>query len=174
MEKVKELISEIRKNTTQTSSSMKDEVRVMRAMLNDRDYKVDVYGKDGVVGQFCPATAARGMVASVMSSAAKIPMAEAEKLADGYEFKKADAVAMIDVSKEFTNTYIQSGRKLPLGGREKSDVSLSLKQIEAGVRPYPKQVGVNPDGTGRYDRGEAFVNAYESVKVHAPCPAWVK
>lgn len=174
MEKVMELVSEIRQNITQVSPSQKDEVRVMRAMLNDREYKVDLYSKDGVVGQYCPAEDVRGMLTNVISSAAKIPQQEAEKLASVYEFKKSDAVTMIDLSKEFINTYVQTGRKLPLGARETSNVSLSRKHVDAGKRPFPKKIGVNADGTGRYDRGEAQVNAYDSVKVHAPCPEWVK
>ena len=52
MENVRNLVNEIRTGLTQKSSSQKDEVRVMKAMLNDRDYVVDVYNntiinKDG-------------------------------------------------------------------------------------------------------------------------------
>ena len=42
------LIKEINDTRTQTSASAKDEVRVMRAMLNDPTFKVDVYGRSGV------------------------------------------------------------------------------------------------------------------------------
>ena len=174
MENLKELINEIRTNLSQTSSSSKDEVRVMKAMLNDREYTVDVYGKDGVEDTYCPATDARQMMANIVSSAAKIPQPEAEKLMEGYEFKKADATTMIGISKEFVNTFLQTGRKLPLGGREKSNVSFSIKEVEAATRSYPKKVGVNADGTPRYEKAETQVGAHQSVKVHAPCPSWVK
>jgi predicted DNA-binding protein (UPF0251 family) len=175
MEKVNELLNDIKSNLSQKSASQKDEVRVMRAMLNDRDYEVGVYGKSGKVGTFSPAKTARTVVASVMASAAKIPQAEAEKLADAHEFKKSEAAGMVEISKEFVNTFIQSGRKLPLGGREKSDVGLSLKVVEAGVRSYPRQVGVDSNGKPIYDgKGEVNVNAHESIRVHAPCPTWVR
>lgn len=174
MEKVQTLIAEINSNLSQTSSSQKDEVRVMKAMLNDREYIVDVYGKDGKEATYCPAEDARQMVAGIMSTAAKIPQSESEKLMEGYEFKKSDAVAMINISKEFTNTFLQTGRKLPLGGREKSNISLSLKEVEATTRSYPKKVGINADGSARYEKAETKVGAHQSVKVHAPCPSWVE
>jgi len=174
MDKVSMLVKEIREGLSQTSSSQKDEVRVMRTMLNDRDYKVDVYGKDGVSGQYCPAEDARIIAASIISSAAKIPAAEAAKLAENYEFSKNEATLMIDVSKEFVNTFLQTGRKFPLGGREKSNVSLAIKDVESTTRTYPKKVGVNNDGTPRFGKGEVQVNAHQSVRVFAPCPPWVE
>lgn len=174
MEKLNELISEIKSNLSQTSSSQKDEVRVMKAMLNDREYKVGVYGKDGLESTYCPADDARQMMAGVLSSAAKIPQSEAEKLMENYEFKKSDATSMINISKEFTNTFVQTGRKLPLGGREKSNISLSIKEVEATTRSYPKKVGINADGSARYEKAETKVGAHQSIKVHASCPSWVK
>lgn len=174
MEKVHELLNEIKTNLSQTSSSQKDEVRVMKAMLNDRDYAVGIYGKDGKEGEYCPANDARAMMSSVISSAAKVSQPEAEKMMDAYEFKKSDATTMINISKEFVNTFVQTGRKLPLGGREKSNVALSLKDIEASTRSYPKKVGVNDDGTARYEKAETKVGAHQSMKIHAPCPSWVK
>jgi len=174
MEKVLELVSEIKQSIVHVSPSQKDEIRVMRSMLNDRDYKVDIYTKEGVVGQYCPAETVRSTVASVLSSAAKINQAEAEKLVGSYEFKKADAETFVDLSKEFVNTFVQTGRKLPLGGRERSSVSLSVKEVEAGMQSYPMQVGVDSDGKPIYGHGKAFIPAYQSLKVHAPCPQWVK
>ena len=41
-----ELVRDIRENLSQASSSQKDEVRVMEAMLNDKDYKVGEYTKE--------------------------------------------------------------------------------------------------------------------------------
>ena len=174
MEKVKELLVEIKSGLSQTSSSQKDEVRVMKAMLNDRDYKVGVYGKEGMEGTYCPAEDARAMIGSVMSSAAKIPQAEAQKLADEYEFKKADAQSMIGISKEFVNTFMQTGRKLPLGGREKSNVALNMKTVDETTRAYPKKVGVDANGESMYQKATVKVPAHESAKVSAPCPEWVK
>jgi hypothetical protein len=174
MENVKELVKEIKTNLSQKSSSQKDEVKVMKAMLNDREYKVGVYGKDGLEGTLCPAAEAREMVASVISSAAKIPAAEAQKLADDHEFKKSEAVNMINVSKEFVNTYLGTGRKLPLGGRETSDVSLIEKEVKESTRTYPSKVGVNEDGSARYENVPTSIKPHTSVRVISSCPDWVK
>ena len=165
MNTVKELINEIHSNLSQTSSSQRDETRVMQAMLSDPFYTVDVYGgKDESPISYNPTMDFRNMCASVMSNTAKIPMAEAEQLID----------AMIRVSKEFVNTYLQTGRKLPLGARETSDVSISAKHIPAATRTYPMKVGVNEDGTDRYVKEPTTIPAHDSLRVSAPCPSWVK
>ena len=128
---VKELVHEIDSTRTQTSASAKDETRVMRAMLNDPDFKVDVYSKSGISGQYCPYEEARSMVANIIKDTTKVSTKEAIELADNYEFGKQEATIMVGLSKEFINTYMDTGRKLPLGGREKSNVSIAKKVKEA-------------------------------------------
>lgn len=169
---VKGLLKEISTGLSQTSSSRKDEVRIMQAMLSDPTYTVSVYSRDGVE-KYNPAQEFKSMCASVMSNTAKISNAEATKLMSDYTVHKNEASAMVNLSKEFVNTFLQTGRKLPLGGRAKSDVSLSLKQVEATTRSYPQKVGVNDDGTDRYAKTPTKIPAHESVRVHAPCPSWV-
>lgn len=174
MSEVKKMITEIKQNLSQAGSSQKDELRVMQAMLNDTSYEVGIYGKNGQEGVYCPSKDARRMCANIIATSAKISQNEAENLMSAYEFKKSDASTMINISKEFVNTFIQTGRKLPLGAREKSNVSISLKDVEASTRSYPKKVGVNADGTPRYEKAATKVPAHQSIKVHAPCPTWVK
>lgn len=173
METVNQLLEIINKGTTCTSSH-KDEVKVMRAMMNDSSYKVDVYGSSGKESTFVPSEKIKEMCASVMSSSAKIPMAEAQTLMKSHEFKKNESELLLDFTKEFINTYIHTGRKLPLGGRKKSNVSLSLKEIPAGERTYPQLVETKKDGTKIYTSGKTYVKAYESIKVSSPAPSWLK
>lgn len=168
------LLEEINSNLSQTSSSRKDELRVMQAMLSDPSYEVSVYGRDGIEGTYNPTLDFRAMCASIISNAAKVPTAEATQLMDDYVVRKSEAESMINISKEFVNTYMKTGRKLPLGAREKSDVSLSLKKVEVSTRMYPQKVGVNDDGSDRYSKTPTTIPAHESMRVHAPCPAWVK
>ena len=54
--KMDELMKEIKEITkNQHSSSKVDEIRVMRAMLNDPDFTVSVYDKNkGYIGTRCP------------------------------------------------------------------------------------------------------------------------
>lgn len=171
---VKGLLEEISGNLSQKSASRKDEVRIMQAMLSDPSYEVNIYGKDGVEGVYNPANDFRSMCASVMSHTAKIPMAEATQLMDNYQVNKSEAGSMINLSKEFVNTFIKTGRKLPLGARETSDISLSQKKVEASTRLYPQKIGVNDDGTDKYSKTSTTIPAHDSIRVHAPCPSWVK
>lgn len=175
-ETVNELIEEINKTRTQTSASAKDETRVMRAMLNDPTYKVDVYGKTGIEGQYCPYEEARTMVANIIKDTTKISSKEAIDLANNYEFGKQESNIMIGISKEFINTYIETGRKLPLGGRETSNISIAKKVKEAKVGGTPKKVGVNDDGTDRYEcvSDGSVTPAHGSLRIYSPCPSWVK
>lgn len=173
-ESVKSLVNEIRTGLSQTSSSRKDEVRVMKAMLNDPSYEVDEYGKDGVIGTYNPCKDFRAMCTSIVASTTKIPQAEAANMMESYEVKKSEAAAMVNISKEFVNTFLKTGRKLPMGAREKSDVSLSLKEVAPSTRLYPQKVGVNDDGSAKYSKAPTTVAAHEAIRVHAPCPSWVK
>ena len=62
---VRAIVKDIKDNLSQKSSSLKDEVKVMQAMLNDKGYAVDVYGKDGKTGEtYSPSADARNMITS--------------------------------------------------------------------------------------------------------------
>ena len=173
---VKELIKEINETRTQTSASAKDETRVMRTMLNDPTFKVDVYGKSGVEGVYCPYEESRTMIGNIIRDTTKISGKEAMELANNYEFGKQESNIMVGLSKEFVNTYLQTGRKLPFGGRADSNISISRKVKEAKVISSPKKVGVNDDGTDKYESVSdgSVTPAHGSIKVYSSCPPWLK
>ena len=102
-----------------------------------------------------------------------MPKAEAETLVNSYEAKKSDAETMVKLSKDFLNTALRTGRSVNLGGTEKSNISIQLKDGEMTTKRYPKKVGVNPDGSTRYENAESTVPAHEGLKVKSPCPDWV-
>lgn len=171
---VRDLVAEINETRTQTSASAKDESRVMRAMLNDPTFKVDVYGHSGLQGQYCPYDEARTMIANILKDTTRISANEAADLARDYRFGKAEANIMIGISKEFINTYIETGRKLPLGGREASDISIAKKVKDSKPNRFPKKVGVNDDGTDRYEvSGEGTIPSHGSLKVYSSAPSWM-
>ncbi len=174
MNTVQSLVKEIKDGLSQVSSSAKDEVRVMQAMLNDTEYEVGVYTNSGFKETYNPAKDFKGMLSGVIASTTKISKEEASSLANAHEVTKSEATTMVNVSKEFVNTYISTGRKLPFGGREKSNISISGKDVPETVKTYPKKVGVNEDGTGRYESGERKVPAHITAKVYGSCPDWVK
>ena len=165
------LIADIKKNLSQTNASHKDEVAVMQSMLSDPTYEVTVYKKDGPAGSYNPCKDFRSMCSSIIESTTKIPAAEAQSLMENYSVKKGEADTMVNVSKEFIHTYLATGRKLPLGGRATSDVSLSPKSIPESTRSCPRRVGGAGEG---YSRVPTTIPAHDAVRVHAPCPTWVK
>lgn len=174
MSQTLELIQDIRENLSQKASSHKDEVRVMQSMLNDTDYKVGVYGSSGRVGEYCPAEDARTMIGSVIASTTKISKDEAAVLAQDHQFSKVECESFVNVSKEFINTYAATERKLPLGGRATSNVTLQGVHADATTTRYPKKVGVNEDGSDKYESAVKSIPAHDKIKASASCPAWVR
>lgn len=176
MDTVRELINEINTTRTQISASAKDEIRVMRAMLNDPDFKVDVYGPTGVIGSYCPYEEARTLASNIIRDTTKMSGREAMELANNYEFGKQESVILIGLSKEFINTYTETGRKLPLGGRADSNISIAKKIKKEPAGGYPKKVGVNSDGTDKFETvGEnTLTPSHKSLRVYGGCPVWLK
>lgn len=184
MSKVQDLLKEIQvslvkkdengEESIRTSASAKDEEAVMRAMLNDKEYKVDVYARSGKVGEYCPYDDARSMIGSVIAATTKISQEEARELAEAHEFKKSEAQSMVNISKEYMNTYMESGRRISLGGRPTSNVSLMKVHKEESEKGYPKKVGVDENGEGIYENGTTITPAHDSVKVFGKCPDWLK
>lgn len=162
---VKGMVSTIKKDLRQSSASSKDEVNVMMAMMNDKTFMVDELDGNGqVVSSFCPAEVAEGFAASVIKGATKVSTAEAEDLAKNHQFTKKEAGAMVTLSKEFVNVYLDCGRKLKFGNREGKALTLSQKDREASTCTFPKRVGISEDGKGIYQLSEAQIPAYKEVK----------
>lgn len=164
-ENFSEVLSEVKKGVTKKSASRKDEVTIMKAMLNDPEYKVGIYSKEGQTGTYCPYEDSRKMLSNIIASTTKIPSAEATELSNNYAFTKADATSMVGISKEFVSTYAGVGRKLPLGGRETSNVFLIGKHVDERVRNRPQQNG---------EVVQTRVPAFDTIRVMGTCPAWCK
>lgn len=170
---VNALINEIKESRKQTSASQKDEVRVMQAMLNDTSYEVGVYSPKGKIDTYNPAKDFRTMEANILASAAKINKEEATNLIGKYEVTKNDATTMVNVSKEFINTYLGCGRKLALGGREDSNFALLVKDTPKTEKVYQRRT-VQEDGTVTWEPGTKIIPAHKTLKAKSACPAWVK
>lgn len=168
---VNDLINDIKSNIKQASASNRDEVRVMRAMLNDTSFMVSTYSNTGVE-QHCPAQNFRNMLSNIVSSTTNISKAEATNLVENYECKKSDAETMISISKDFINTTLRTGRKIALGGTEKSNISLQLKEVPTTTKSYPTKV-VHDNGDIEYIKSQKTVLGHETLKISAPCPSWV-
>lgn len=171
---VTQAIEEIRSNVKQRSASIRDEVTVMQALMNDREFGVQTFKKSGPADIYYPGQKFRAMVSDVVASTTRISQAESTALVDKFEFNRNQARTMVDLSKQFIHSYLETGRKLKLGGREESDVSLTKKTYEAGARRYPARVGTDPDGHSVMGVKEVWVNEYSGVKASSPCPSWIK
>lgn len=176
MSKVQEIINEIRENRSQVAANGKDELNFMRTMLNDPEYEVDVYNSKEVVSTFNPCEAARETLAIGISGAAKISIDEATALAKEHEFGKKEAQNYIGISKQFILGYGETGRKINLGTRINSDISISMREEEAKPCSYPKKVGVDDSGKDIYENvvGEKMTPAHLKLSASSPCPAHLK
>ena len=170
---VTKMISDVKNSLKQKSASTKDEINIMKAMLNDTNYKVSTYNNSGVVSQHCPAEDFRNIVSEAIVSTTKISKAEADSLANNYEVKKTTAESMVSLSKDFMNTYLRTGRKINMGGTEKSNISLQLREIKESTKSFPKAIGTDSAGNTIYERANKLVPAHEGLKVTSPCPSWL-
>lgn len=162
---VKELVQTIKGDLRQASASNKDEVSVMMAMINDKSFKVEELGKDGkVVSTYCPADVANELAVSIIKNATKMSSAEAEELVENYHYGKKEAGAMVTLSKEFVNTYLDTGRKMKFGNREGKSIVLSQKDRESQTCTFPKRTGYDKDGKPIYELASTEISAYKEVK----------
>lgn len=166
-ENLRTITSEIKDNLQQRSASRKDETSIMKAMLNDSSYQVGIYDKSGHIADYCPYADSRKMFANIISSTTQIPGSEAQELSNAYEVTKSDATTMVNISKEFVNSYLQTGRKLPLGGRKTMNVSLMMKHVEEKEKVVPTQ----NEGD---ERKTTQVPAHDAIRAICPCPNWLK
>ena len=104
MENVKNLINEIHQGLSQASASQKDEMRMMKAMLNDETFVVDVYGNEGKTSSYSPYADARSMVSNIISTTTKISKEESDDLDVNYEFKKSDGEFRLGIYKELISS----------------------------------------------------------------------
>lgn len=173
-ETVMECIQDIRKVRTQTAANARDELRVAQAMLNDRDFVVDVYGKSGVVGQYCPYLEMRTMLANAIREVTHMSQKESTELAMGYTYDRNAAQSMVNFSKQYVLTYTETGRKLPLGCREHSNISLLQKHKEAKISSFPMPTSVDADGNKVYASKTSITPEYDTMRVIGTCPAHLK
>lgn len=178
MEKLKDLVKDIRTDIETAekpkhNSSQKDEMRVMKAMLNDKSFKVGVYSTKGKESEYCPAEVAHSLVGDVISNATKISKKEAADIADNYTFTNSDAKKMVQLSKEFINVYTDTRRNINLGRREETHISLLKKDIPAHERNYPKKV-VDANGNVSYEKATTKVPAHVALRAMSKCPEHLK
>lgn len=63
------------------------------------------------------------------------------ELAKEYEFSKRDAIFLIDNSRDFTQTYLSTGRKLPIIQSKTTEAALIIRPMEAKNKVMPSENG---------------------------------
>lgn len=179
MSSAKELIETIKADVEKkgrTAASQKDEVAFMRAMVNDRDFKVQVYDRNGPTDEYvCPSENARSIGVNTLMSTTHMSKDEATGLMNGYEYSNKDAENFVGISKEFVSNYLNTGRKLSLGMREKSNISLSRKVVAPSTSATPVKTGeIDENGKEIWTTKTTHNPGHESIKVHAPHPPYIK
>ena len=178
---VEELINQIKaannENTNKkvyNTKSEKTEIEVMKAMLNDTTYQVDIYNHKGYVNTYNPATNVRNMFSDVISNTCGISKLESDLLMKRYTFTDSDAKEMVSFNKEYMNTYLcEAGKKIKLGGRKDNNITMKVKEVPAGFVKYPAKVGQNADGKFIYETKETYVPKYKTLEIEGTCPPWL-
>ena len=169
MDQVNPIIQNIKDNLSQRSISKKDEAIVMKAMMNDPEYFVSTYSKtkddDICIEKYYPGLEFRKTIANIVANLTHIPRKEAKMLVSQYEFNYSEAKSFINFSKEFINTYLQTGRKIGLGGRDTSDVELMWKIISSKTASVPDR--------NNGSRQIVHVPEHGGIKTINPCPKWI-
>jgi hypothetical protein len=132
------LVSDIKKSTKQISINKVDEVRVMKSMLNDRDFSLSIYDKNlGYIGQKCPHDEAVNFIKNIISGATGLDRKNSLHLAENYVFTKSDASYMVDNAKDFIQVYMETGRKLNVMQTAATEACIYTKEVSATNKTIP-------------------------------------
>jgi DNA-binding NarL/FixJ family response regulator len=135
---LEQLVSDIKKSTNQIAINRVDEVRVMKAMLNDKDYTIGVYDKGaGYIGQRSPHDEAVKFVKNVVAGATGLDNRDAMHLAENYEFTKKDANFLLSNMRDFLYTYAGTGRKINVMQSATTEACLFTKEIAPSTKRVP-------------------------------------
>lgn len=135
---VEQLVSDIRKSVSQIAINKVDEVRVMKAMLNDPDFTIGVYEKStGYVGQKSPHEEAVRFVKGIISGTTGLDNKDAQILANQYEFTNKDAGFLVNNMKDFMYVYTGTGRKINLIQSADCEASVFVRQVPEGEKVVP-------------------------------------
>lgn len=161
-----DLMDEIRETTKkQKSASRVDEIRVMRTMLNDPNFSVSIYDRNkGLIGQRCPREEAVKFVSGITSTITGLDSNSTTELVNNYEFSKKDAIFLIENGRDFNQTYLSTGRKLPIVQGADSEAAIFFRPIESKEKNIPNNVGSEPK--------TATVPAYNKVICRSKNPKY--
>lgn len=142
-ESMVELMDAIKEVTKkQKSQNVSDEIKIQKCMLNDPEFKVGVYDKKkGLTGVRCPREEAVNFIAEVSSDITGLDKDSAIKAANEYEFSKKDAQFFLNMNRDFTTTYLKTGRKFGIIQSEDCEASLLYRPTASREKIVPSAEG---------------------------------
>lgn len=160
------LISDIKKNTSQRAINKVDEVRVMKSMLNDKNFTIGIYDRtQGYVGQKCPHDDAIKFVKNVIQDSTGLDSKDAQHLAENYSFTNRDANFMLSNMRDFLYVYTKTGRKINVMQTADTEASLFTKEVESTTKKIPDK-----DHPGKTK--DIKTNAYTKLVSTSKCPRY--
>lgn len=133
-----QLINEIKEGTNQIAINKVDEIRVMKCMLNDPDFRLGVYDRNfGYVGDKCPHDDAVNFAKNIIAGSTGLDGRESKHLAENYEFTKRDASFLLENMRDFLQVYTSTGRKINIMQTAATEACLYTKPVTAGNKSVP-------------------------------------
>lgn len=156
------LVSDIKKNTNQIAINKVDEIRVMRSMLNDKNFTIGVYDRTmGYIGQKSPHNEAVKFVRNIVSGTTGLDNKDAQLLAENYEFTKRDANFLLDNMRDFLYVYTGTGRKINIMQSASTEACLYTKEMEPVTKMIPDK---EHPGTTRAVKTKNYTKLVSSSK----------
>lgn len=163
---LEQLVSEIKKNTTQIAINRVDEVKVMKSMLNDKNFSIGVYDKNlGYIGQKSPHDEAVRFVKGIVAGATGLDNKDAQVLAEGYQFNNKDANFLLSNMRDFLFVYTGTGRKINVMQSADTEASLYIREIESTKKQVPDK-----DNPGKTK--EVTTSPYTKLVSVSKCPKY--
>ena len=135
---LEQLISDIRKNTKQIAINKVDEVRVMRSMLNDKEYSIGVYDKtQGYIGQKSPRDNAVKFVKNIVQGATGLDSKDSMHLAQNYEFTNRDANFLLENMRDYLYVYTSTGRKINIMQSADTEAAIFIREVKSSDKLIP-------------------------------------
>lgn len=163
---LEQLVSDIKKNLKQTSINKVDEVRVMKAMMNDKQFTIGVYDKStGYLGQRSPHEEGVRFLKNILSDATGLDKKDSQHLAEAYEWQNRDANFLLTNMRDFVSVYTSTGRKMNILQNANSEANIFTKDIPEGTKSVPDKD--NP-GKTKVVKTKAYTKLVSQTK----CPIY--
>ena len=138
MTELESMIQEVKETTQQIAINKIDEIKVMKCMLNDKDFRLGVYDKNlGHVGDKCPHDEAVNFVKNIIAGSTGLDNKDSRHLAENYEFTKRDASFLLDNMRDFIQVYTSTGRKINIMQTADTEACLYTKNIGSSSKSVP-------------------------------------